>query len=137
MEECEISFDYCVKKYLFWCDQLRNESPVTVTDKKYRLNQFKKITNIEHMSELTNQLVDGYIVNMKKITYRGAPIKAGTINKRLNLIICFVKWCRSMLDLKVPIKLEMVFYLKKEVTTRKKYYNRTDVAIALSHADER
>lgn len=128
-------FEKYVQNYLFWCENMRNYSPLTVQDKAYRLRQFARVAEIETLGDVTNEAIDRFILKMRKTTYRGQPIKAGTINKRLGGIMTFYRWMRDMHNIILPMKPSLIYRLKKDPEKLKVFYTREQIEMVLEHAN--
>lgn len=127
-------FEKYVEEYLDWCRYMRNYTEVTVVDKGYRLRQFANTVGINTLGEVNNSNLNNFIYVMRQRDYRGSPIRANTINKRIQTIVVFVKWLREMFEIKVPLNLAMIPTLREEAPRDRIFYTREQVNEVVSLA---
>ncbi len=116
-------------QYLDYCKYTRNFTKATMRGKISSLNHFAKYTGILDMNDLTNAIINQWMMDQNK-----AGLNARTVNNRRKHLIAMIKYLR---EYGVPVpNVHLPEVLKqKEITPKRNFYDRAIVYEALKHAD--
>lgn len=119
-----------VYRYYNFCEHVRGLSPVTLTSKRYIINNFLRHLEITSLEQLTDQMVYDWVSAQSTRGNTGR-----SINDRLAHIKAMLRWQQEM-NLRMP-GLHLALITKvNETPPRKVYFTRADICRVLSRADE-
>ena len=117
-----------VGEYLEYCEKVRMMSPATMRTKRNVLERFVRVTEVEGVQELTNEVFNKWVTHE---TERGvSPRSVNTYNAA---ILAMVRYYRGI-GVNVPLKTALVGKLR-EGAVRRKFYTAEEVETVISCAD--
>lgn len=116
------------KEYLSYCEKVRGMSSTTMRAKRNIMNRFIRITEINDLQMLTNEVFNHWVT---ELTERGvAPRSINTYNAA---VIAMVRYYRG-LGIKIPLQLSLVGKLREGIV-RRQFYTYEEIETAISYAD--
>ncbi|MBQ8156596.1 tyrosine-type recombinase/integrase [Candidatus Saccharibacteria bacterium] len=115
--------------YLLYCEKVRRMTEVTLTAKRSILERFVRMTGLESLSALTNEVFDEWM------EYElGRGVCGASVNIYNSVIFAMVRYYREM-GMRIPLNIALIGKLK-EGKTERKFYTAADIAKVVALADE-
>lgn len=121
--------DEQMNEYFNWCVNVKRMSAQTMNNRTWTIKNFVKFTKINAIEEVTNQLVNDWVMEMTA---------KGCCGRTVNMRVATLKTClRYFLDMGTIIpglKLRLIVK-QKEMPPHRVYYTREQIEEVLTYAD--
>lgn len=117
-----------INDYLEYCEKVRGMSSITTQTKRNILDRFVRITEVEDLHNLTNEIFNIWVADL---TERG--VTPQSINTYNAAIMAMVRYYIGI-GINIPLQLSLVGKLR-EGNVRRQFYTVTEIETAISCAN--
>lgn len=120
--------DCQIRQYLEYCEKVRCMSPVTLGAKKNVLGRFVKVTMINNVGDITNEVFNKWVEHET-----GREINLRSVNAYNAVVLAMVRYYRGV-GVRVPLNMSLIQRMYAGESQRK-FYTADEVAAVVRQAD--